>query len=56
MNGEIDIEKEGMGTTIVAATIKGEKLIVANVGDSRLYIINSDLESVLGALKKGEKF
>lgn len=36
----IDIEKEGMGTTIVAATIKGDKLIVANVGDSRLYIIN----------------
>ena len=36
----IDIEKEGMGTTIVAATIKGEKLIVANVGDSRLYVVN----------------
>ena len=38
----IDIEKEGMGPTIVAATIKGEKLIAANVGDSRLYIINED--------------
>ena len=36
----VDIEKEGMGTTIVAATIKGDKLIVANVGDSRLYIVN----------------
>lgn len=36
----IDTEKEGMGTTIVAATIKGDKLIVANVGDSRLYIVN----------------
>jgi len=36
----IDIEKEGMGTTIVAAAIKGDKLIAANVGDSRLYIIN----------------
>jgi len=36
----IDIEKEGMGTTIVAATIKGDKLVVANVGDSRLYIVN----------------
>lgn len=36
----IDIEKEGMGTTIVAATIRDDKLIVANVGDSRLYIIN----------------
>jgi len=29
-----------MGTTIVAATIKGDKLIVANVGDSRLYVVN----------------
>ena len=36
----VDIEKEGMGTTIVAATIKGDKLVVANVGDSRLYIVN----------------
>lgn len=38
----IDIEKEGMGTTIVAATIKGDKLLVANVGDSRLYIVNEE--------------
>lgn len=36
----IDIEKEGMGTTIVVATIKDDKVIVANVGDSRLYIVN----------------
>ena len=28
----------GMGTTIVAATVKGSELSVANVGDSRLYI------------------
>lgn len=38
----IDTEKEGMGTTIVVATIKGDKLIVANVGDSRLYIVNEN--------------
>ena len=38
----IDIEKEGMGTTIVAATVIGNKLLVANVGDSRLYIVNED--------------
>ncbi len=36
----VDIDKEGMGTTIVAATIIGKKLIAANVGDSRLYVIN----------------
>ena len=31
---------EGMGTTLVAATIDGRRLKVANVGDSRLYIVN----------------
>ena len=31
---------EGMGTTVVAATCKGDLLQVANVGDSRLYITN----------------
>ncbi|MCL2050156.1 MAG: Stp1/IreP family PP2C-type Ser/Thr phosphatase [Lachnospiraceae bacterium] len=30
----------GMGTTIVAATIDGNNLHVANVGDSRLYLVN----------------
>ena len=34
---------EGMGTTLVAATIEGNTLKVANVGDSRLYIINEDI-------------
>lgn len=32
-------ELEGMGTTVVAASCDGETLSVANVGDSRLYII-----------------
>ena len=31
----------GMGTTVVAAVIDGRELYVANVGDSRLYIVNS---------------
>ena len=30
----------GMGTTLVAATIMGRYLQVANVGDSRLYVVN----------------
>ncbi len=32
----------GMGTTVVAATCIGKYLQVANVGDSRLYIINDE--------------
>lgn len=31
---------EGMGTTVVAATCEGNRLCVANVGDSRLYVAN----------------
>lgn len=34
-------ELEGMGTTIVAASCEGGLLHVANVGDSRLYIIGN---------------
>ncbi len=34
---------EGMGTTLVAATIEGNMLKVANVGDSRLYLIKDDI-------------
>lgn len=30
----------GMGTTVVAATVQKDALLVANVGDSRLYIVN----------------
>ena len=31
---------EGMGTTVVAATIRDGKLLAMNVGDSRLYLIS----------------
>ena len=37
-----DCTKAGMGTTIVAATVIGERLYAANVGDSRLYVINEE--------------
>ena len=39
-------DKRGMGTTIVAATIIDGKMLVANVGDSRLYIINRTIRQI----------
>lgn len=41
-----DINLEGMGTTIVAATCLDNWLQVANVGDSRLYIINREIKQI----------
>lgn len=35
-----DSNLTGMGTTVVVATVIGKYLQVANVGDSRLYIVN----------------
>lgn len=39
-------ELSGMGTTVVAATIFGYKMTVANVGDSRLYLIGNGIEQI----------
>lgn len=41
-----DEAKHGMGTTIVAATIIGNKMFVANVGDSRLYVISDRIRQI----------
>jgi protein phosphatase len=35
-------EYKGMGTTVVAAALEGDKLIIGNVGDSRAYLVESD--------------
>ena len=41
-----DAEKQGMGTTVVAATIVDHRMYVANVGDSRLYVIGETIEQI----------
>ncbi len=41
-----DEKYKGMGTTIVVATLEGSSLYVANVGDSRLYLIDDDIRQI----------
>ena len=36
----------GAGTTLVIATVKGAVLYVANIGDSRLYLLRDELEQI----------
>lgn len=39
-------ELSGMGTTIVICTIRGNEACIANVGDSRLYIIDGTIRQI----------
>lgn len=40
------IELEGMGTTFVVATIIDKEMYVANIGDSRLYVIGKEMRQI----------
>ncbi|MBQ9141224.1 MAG: Stp1/IreP family PP2C-type Ser/Thr phosphatase [Lachnospiraceae bacterium] len=41
-----DVSLEGMGTTLVAATCLGKHLQVADVGDSRLYLVGDEIRQI----------
>ncbi len=41
-----DESKQGMGTTLVLATIYEQRMYVANVGDSRLYVIGNQIRQI----------
>lgn len=41
-----DEHLKGMGTTVVAATISNQMMYFANVGDSRLYLINQGIQQL----------
>ncbi len=57
----------GMGSTLVIATVKGNVLYVANIGDSRLYLLRGELEQItkdhsyveelvaMGKMKRGSR-
>lgn len=54
-------ELEGMGTTFVVATIFDKVMYVANIGDSRLYVIGKEMKQITedhslveAMVKKGE--
>lgn len=61
-----NISRKGMGSTISAALIEGNNLIIGHAGDTRVYLINEDIEQIsedhslvgrlvkIGQLKKEE--
>ena len=46
IQAELDPGKSGMGTTLVAVTVVGYYAYIANVGDSRLYVLDGELKQI----------
>ncbi|MGI5983015.1 MAG: Stp1/IreP family PP2C-type Ser/Thr phosphatase [Sakamotonia sp.] len=46
LEAEKDPDREGMGSTLVAATVDQDLMYVANVGDSRLYLFRDGLSQI----------
>ena len=47
LKASLEEDLNGMGTTLVCATISEEDcMLVANVGDSRLYVINEEIRQI----------
>lgn len=46
LKSEEKSELDGMGTTFVAASIFENTMYVANIGDSRLYVINDEIKQI----------
>jgi len=48
IEGMKDSKLEGMGTTLVAMMVAGQRMILAHVGDSRIYRFNTDSGQLKG--------
>lgn len=46
LESQKDVRLEGMGTTLVAATVIEHTLYFANIGDSRLYLLNDEIRQL----------
>lgn len=44
--GRLHPEMEGMGTTFVLAVVDGTILYIANIGDSRLYVVKEKIKQI----------
>lgn len=41
-----NVEMNGMGTTLVVATVINDYIYIANVGDSRLYLVSDEIRQI----------